>query len=517
MDFKRLDDHAKDALKVYLKGTGYRGSDYSYYAFLCWFDDLEYAEDNGALYLRAFFNGALRYWRPLLGEGVSLSGALSRLPKYSTLCFVTEPDMNALRDRYVPCTNRDWSEYVYRASDFIGLEGKRYKVKRNHISKFLSLYKPEMSPYTEADKADFEAFEKIWFSEHSSMDEASLASAEKESRIVREWLSASLRGETVCDVLRVDGKLIGISIGEIMGSGNAVVMYEKADIDYDGVYSYLAHEFAARNLSSCEFINRQEDMGLAGLRKSKLSYYPELILDKYVLTPIELCKNDEGKLIKPCEGDSSLSINNSAAEASGRVDVQPISANGAEKNGSGELGAAEAKAEEIRRAPLDAYEFRKLNEDDFNAVMTFLKCGISKLENKLFFLNYTDAELSEVLISGYMLGAFYDNHLVATCALDKDKEFGNKLAALCNDIRGRQYYEFSGIMVCPFHRGKGLANLICKRVIDHAKETVGGSTLCATVQFDNVASLNNLFKLGFKESGNADYKEYSFKYLTLDI
>lgn len=503
MNFKKFDQTARNLVKEYQQGSNYTGSDYSYFGYMIWFDDLEYAQGEDALFFRAFFNGELRYWTPLVRNGMTRARAIEQLPTDCSFVSANEDFAAEMEGKFVNCTNRDWSEYIYRTADFIALVGKRYNAKRNHISKFTKKYQYTMTAYTQQDKQDISDFEDKWLAGRTFDTDKAKASALKERSIMFEALDASLHGETVCDVLRVDGQIAGFALGEIMPSGNAVVIYEKADIAYEGIYSFLAHEFAARNLSSCEYINRQEDMGIEGLRKSKLSYYPEFLLDKYVLTPIERCKKTEdGDIIKPCQGDSSLI---DADKSLGHYNVPQQSAN---------ISSLEQRIADLN---IDNYKFAQLSVKDFNSVMTFLKCGISKLEDRKFFMNYTDEELLGVLDKGYMLGAFYEGHLVATCGLDFDSAFGDKLAQLCHDGRGRQYYEYSGIMVCPFHRRKGLANAVCQKVIDYAKATLQNATLCATVQYNNIASLTNLKKLGFEERAQAEYKEYNFKYLTLDI
>lgn len=503
MNFIRFDQTARNLVKEYQRGSDYTGSDFSYFGYLIWFDDLEYSQGEDALFLRAFFNGELRYWAPLVRNGMTRARAIEQLPSNCSFVSVTKDFAAETEDKYVHCTNRDWSEYIYRTSDFIALAGKRYNAKRNHISKFTKKYQYTISPYTQADKQAILDFEDRWLAGRNFDTDKAKASALKERSIMFEALDASLQGETICDILRVDGQIAGFALGEIMPSGNAVVIYEKADIAYEGIYSFLAHEFAVRNLSGCEYINRQEDMGLEGLRKSKLSYHPEYLLDKYVLTPIERCnKTEDGDIIKPCQGDSSLT------DTDKPLDHHNVPQQSADISSLGQR---------IADSNIDDYKFAQLSVKDFNAVMAFLKCGISKLEDKKFFMNYTDEELLNVLDNGYTLGAFYEGHLVAMCALDFDLAFGDKLARICGDERGRQYYEYSGIMVCPFHRRKGLANAVCQRVLDYAKATLQNATLCANVQYNNTASLANLAKLGFEERAQAEYKEYNFKYLTLDI
>ena len=69
-------------------------------------------------------------------------------------------------------------------------------------------------------------------------------------------------------------------------------------------------------------------------------------------------------------------------------------------------------------------------------------------------------------------------------------------------------------MTCIFHRHKGLSHALIEHLLKYATENLKGSTLCAVIQYDNIPSLNNFKKFGFIESGEKQYKEYSFKYLT---
>ncbi len=459
MEFKLADDKLYSLIDEYIACTDYVGSDFTHYGFLVWFERIEYAEDDRALYLRGFDGDIVYYWRPLVKDGMTVAEALKKLPRDATLYFCTKDFADEFSDLYRISSNRNWAEYIYRTQDFISLKGKRYNAKRNHCNKFASLYNFTLKPYTALDRSEVIEFEDKWLAAHCFRDEQYLNSALAEREILLAALDASLKGETVCDVLRVDGTMVGISIGERLSNGNAVIIYEKADITYDGAYSFLAHEFAAENFADCPYINRQEDMGAEGLRKSKLSYCPEYLLEKYVLTPKWLMDSADGK----------------------------------------------------------QFTCRKLTKEDFNIVMRFLKDEISSLDDKKFFLNYTDDELMNVLENGYMLGAYDGELLIGTCAVDLDEEYGKQLADICGYEGDRKFYEFSGIMVREGYRKKGVASALCKRVISESCISVGKASLCAVVQYDNIPSLNNLKKLGFEEKAEAKYKEFDFKYLALNV
>ena len=365
--------------------------------------------------------------------------------------------------------------YVYKTEDFVALAGKRYHAKRNHVARFSKNYSSSMTRLTEADIPDIVEFERAWLKEHD-FDGSAEESAARESEIVRGWIKAALAGDLVCDILRVDGKMAGIAIGEILPTGTAIEMYEKADTRYDGVYSYLAHEFAARNFTGCEYINRQEDMGLEGLRKSKLSYYPAFLLEKYVLKP--------AGSFSDCYADRMSKLFSKTMNRVGTPRVR--------------------------------FDVRVLSDADYDEVMSFLEGEREKLADKLFFLNYTPEELHGVLTHGTMLGAYSEGRLIATCAVDRDEEYGASLAEICGKA-GSRFYEFSGIMTAADMRGRGVSSTLCRDVIAYAKRELSPCTLCAVVQYDNEPSLNNLKALGFAAVTTRPCGEYNFTYLTLNV
>ena len=82
-------------------------------------------------------------------------------------------------------------------------------------------------------------------------------------------------------VLRIAGKLAAFSIGEPISRSVFGVHIEKADIQYHGAYPAMAQQFAAHFAQDYAYLNREEDLGIPGLRKSKLSYHPALLLEKW--------------------------------------------------------------------------------------------------------------------------------------------------------------------------------------------------------------------------------------------
>ena len=111
MDFRPFDMEGRALLNTYLQGSASVGSEYSYYAFICWFDQVEYAEEGGALYLRAVDEEGDMYWPPLVKEGVALSEALKRIPD-ATIYFAGEDFVNETYGKYQLHCERNWYHYL---------------------------------------------------------------------------------------------------------------------------------------------------------------------------------------------------------------------------------------------------------------------------------------------------------------------------------------------------------------------------------------------------------------------
>lgn len=109
------------------------------------------------------------------------------------------------------------------------------------------------------------------------------ASAQAEEGCVREFLRDFAAYAPLAGLLRVNGRVVGFSAGEIVGD-TLIIHIEKADIAYEGVYQALVNEYAKCFVTpGVRYINREEDAGDEGLRRSKESYHPVRLLEKYLV------------------------------------------------------------------------------------------------------------------------------------------------------------------------------------------------------------------------------------------
>ena len=173
-EFVPFDENLKEILADFLRGSGYVGSDYSYYAFICWFEKGEYRVTDDVLYLRAYVDDGVYYWPPLVkaGSSVTVEEAVLALPDDACFAFCTDKFVADTYGGYYVYTHRDWAEYIYKAGDFISLSGKRYHAKRNHIARFESSYKVSFDALCEGDLDDVARFESDWLAAREFDDKA---------------------------------------------------------------------------------------------------------------------------------------------------------------------------------------------------------------------------------------------------------------------------------------------------------------------------------------------------------
>jgi hypothetical protein len=172
-------------------------------------------------------------------------------------------------------------DYIYSVEALTELRGKKLQAKRNHINRFSAEYPDWYTvPVTPDNIALCRELDRQW---KSCRDEVQAVESED---VALERAFAHF-GELEMDgLLLSDGsRMVAFSIGTRMNDEYYDVHFEKALPDVDGAYAVINREFSrmvAEKYPTLRFLNREDDMGLEGLRRAKESYQPALVLTKYV-------------------------------------------------------------------------------------------------------------------------------------------------------------------------------------------------------------------------------------------
>lgn len=269
----------------------YRNCDFSFSNMCSWrfLYDTEWAVVAGFLMIRFHIDGWQRpvYMMPV-GEG-ELATALSLLEQDSLsaghplLLLGITPDARIKLEQALPgqfhyLKERDFYDYIYLREDLATLRGKRYQAKRNHINGFKKLYSYQYLPITAELVPECLQLEAIWYQENRTEEESEELNQERQSIAfaLSHFEELGLTGGAICH----QNRIIAFSFGSPINHDTFGVHIEKADVSYNGIYALINQEFALHLPEQYTYINREEDLGLPGLRQAKLSYHPIELLEK---------------------------------------------------------------------------------------------------------------------------------------------------------------------------------------------------------------------------------------------
>lgn len=176
-----------------------------------------------------------------------------------------------------PVFDRAHSDYVYSLAELRALQGKKFDSKRNFIRRFEKL-RPTVKKLQSRDASACIAIQEKWL-----QSQANNPSAVNES-------TALIKAFQHFDRLTLHGigifikkKIVGFAIGEPLNQTTFVEHFEKALPEYTGVYPFLVRAFAQSIPQTFTHLNREQDLGMEGLRKAKESWHPTHIVRKYTL------------------------------------------------------------------------------------------------------------------------------------------------------------------------------------------------------------------------------------------
>lgn len=292
LEYRKIKIEDKSKFDEILKEKKLLACEMNFSNFYIWKDvfKIECAVTENIIYVRGtLYDGTDFNYMPIAKPGYMDLGLETLLEEQGKSLFIKcgndmilEEVSPEMLTKFQITEDVDISDYVYNSIDLITLKGKKYNKKRNHLNKFNSLYKYEFSPMEVNDIEECLELNKHWI----ASKEEQTADMQKEYNAVLNSLQNFELLDLKGGVIRIDGKIRAFTAGEIVHEDMGVVHFEKCDISYNGIYPAINQLFAEFAFSDVKYINRQDDMGLPGLRKSKKSYYPAIMVKKYTLEVI---------------------------------------------------------------------------------------------------------------------------------------------------------------------------------------------------------------------------------------
>ncbi len=183
---------------------------------------------------------------------------------------------------FVVTTDRDYSDYLYDAEKMRQLSGKKLRKKRNHINAFTRDYEGRYAYrlLKEEDRGIIQPFLEKWTENHEHMNQQVRDEIEGIDYVMQHL--HVLDGKALG--VFIDNQLEALSIASTINQGKEVIIHvEKANTEIRGLYPFISQCFIQEFYPEVLLVNREEDLGIEGLRKSKLSYEPVRLEHKYTI------------------------------------------------------------------------------------------------------------------------------------------------------------------------------------------------------------------------------------------
>ncbi len=303
LNFKRVRLEDKEIIDSYLRNQNYRASDLCFTNLFTWGAkfNTEFAVTNDWLFIRFKDNNNRNSYLKPIGNGNIRDGIGIIMEDHKQFDNIFQirgltNEMIAEIESSMPGVfefnlNRSVSDYIYTTDKLINLAGKKLQSKRNHINRFKREYNWEYhSLHGETEYVrECKSLLKIWMKVNGddtidTDDQEDDFDVQAVNLMLDNFDYLGLKGGLIC----VDGEIAAFTIGERLTDDTVVVHVEKARTDIHGAYTIINQQFVENELSEYTYVNREEDMGIENLRKAKMSYHPDILMEKSVARLISI-------------------------------------------------------------------------------------------------------------------------------------------------------------------------------------------------------------------------------------
>ena len=283
IDFKEITKDDKKIFDKYLGLTYHENSAFNFTNFYMWrkYYNSRWAIEDDVLFVKY----GDKFLQPFCADNKVESAVKKILDAYkenpAEYIFINAEKnfVERLGSEFEILPQRDRFDYVYNTQDLINLSGRKYHRAKNLINAFRSLYPTAeyISEFTDEVKKLCVDCLNIWYTEHDLTEYPALPF---ERGAILELLDDFNLFNIKGGAIILAGKVVAFSLGEQINSDTAVIHIEKADFDVKGAYAVINQKFA-QTWKDLPFINREEDLGIAGIRAAKESYKPVKMIEKF--------------------------------------------------------------------------------------------------------------------------------------------------------------------------------------------------------------------------------------------
>ena len=289
--FQRLKLSQREEFNRILLSCPTRGCEYSFANQYLW-GNQKAAFVDGCVAIFAHFHGRSVYPYPIgpgdrraVLEKILVDAAERGIP--CRITGMTEADRAELEgwfpDTFVIRSDRDSFDYVYAVDDLADLRGRKFQKKRNHFNRFRAEHPDyevrELNPcnmHQALGMVDDWYRNRLKTDPHGNYMLENIALA----RAFQNYAGLGMEGIVLVD----GGEVVAVTMGSRLSEDTFDIHFEKAREDVDGAYNAVNCEFARflrLKYPEVKFLDREDDLGLEGLRKAKLSYNPHHMVEKY--------------------------------------------------------------------------------------------------------------------------------------------------------------------------------------------------------------------------------------------
>lgn len=292
--FKDIDIDCKNILDKYFNLVDYEACEYCFTTLYMWKDLYKtkyYVEDDFAIVAGEYENKGFIILPLASKENMNkaFDFIIKNFEKGNKQIHLKAIDKevveylkNIYGERFEYIEERNNFDYIYEGESLRTLSGRKNQKKRNHLNSFIKEYGNRVG-YKKLEEVDFD--ECINLLKDWSEDKEDSIELDSEFKAINRIFKnyKKLKDTLKISGIYIDSKLEAFSIGEMLNDSMAVIHVEKANADIRGLYPYINQQFLLNEFSDVEFVNREEDLGIEGLRKAKLSYHPVKFAEKYTV------------------------------------------------------------------------------------------------------------------------------------------------------------------------------------------------------------------------------------------